>query len=257
MMTNKELAAAARERGEDRFTAVCKKHGEQSYYTANRRCTACAVEMNARMDARRQTDQDYRQRRNAGSRATWAKRMENPERRAESAAYHRGYHGERMATDPAYAAHRRALMVNLNARRRLRKLKRPETAMPSRETLGEILEAAKRTPAAAELDHAIPLKGIHPVTGEWVVSGLHVSWNLERMEARSNKRKTHSFDPENPLEFQKPYNSFPGGQFHGDIGEIEFMRYTTPTTLELWTVAEFHAAIVAAGNEDMPDGFGL
>ena len=101
------------------------------------------------------------------------------------------------------------------------------------------------------MDHAVPIRGLHPVTGEWVVSGLHVPHNLEPMEARSNLRKRHYFDPMNPMEFQKPFNSFPGGQLHGDTGEIEFSRYTRPTTLELWTQAEFIAAVVQAGNDEM------
>jgi hypothetical protein len=103
------------------------------------------------------------------------------------------------------------------------------------------------------MDHGVPLKGIHPVTGEWIVSGLHFPYCLEPMLARSNLRKRNGFDPEAPLAFQLPYNSFPGGQFHGDHAQDEFMRYTTPTTLHLMTQAEFEAAIIEGANAEMEE----
>ncbi|KJK23254.1 hypothetical protein UB46_17095 [Burkholderiaceae bacterium 16] len=159
---------------------------------------------------------------------------------------------ERRRTDPEYAAHQRALQLNKNTRRRLRELGRPETAMPKGEQLAECLEFAKGAPVGAEMDHAVPLRGFDPMTGEWTVSGLHVAWNLEPMEPRSNRRKNSTFDPET-LWFQRPYNSYPGGQFHGDFGEIEFMRYTVDggVALELVTVEEFKAMMIEMGNEAM------
>ncbi|GJH23807.1 hypothetical protein [Caballeronia novacaledonica] len=125
--------------------------------------------------------------------------------------------------------------------------------MPTKEAMRECYEIALHAPQGCELDHAVPLRGVHPVTGDWVVSGLHVPHNLEPMTKRSNTIKRHWFDPENPFEFQKPFNSFPGGQFHGDHAEDEFMRYTTPTTLHIMTQAEFKAAIIEGANAEMDE----
>ena len=127
--------------------------------------------------------------------------------------------------------------------------------MPNEATLRECYELALRAPVGCQLDHGCPLVGKHPVTGEETVCGLHVLYNLEPMTARSNTIKRHYFDPENPLEFQKPYNSFPGGQFHGDHAEDEFMRYTKPTILHIMTIAEFKTAIVDGGNAEMKEFF--
>ena len=249
MTTKKELAATAREHGAKTFQATCKVHGLAAHYSSNAKCVECGKENSALQLVRTNTDAAYRERRNAGRRKVSAKHRESDEFCEARAAYHRKWHADRMAADPIYVADMRATAVNKNTVRRMRELGRFECAMPSAETLRECFEYVRRAPVDAEMDHAIPLKGYHPLSGEWVVSGLHVSWNLEPMEAKSNNRKNRWFDPESPLEFQKPYNSFPGGQFHGDIGEIEFKRYTLPTTLALWTKDEFRAEMIQAGNE--------
>jgi len=155
------------------------------------------------------------------------------------------------AGDTATVAGRRAQSVNDNTVQRLRKAGRPG---PSSEALKECLEIIKAAPVGAEIDHAVPLKGFN-ATGEWVVSGLHVAWNLEPMQKRSNRVKSNIFDPDR-LWFQRPYNSFPGGQLHGEIGEIEFMRYTVDggVALELMTEGEFRLAIIngaEASNAEM------
>lgn len=249
------LAREAKERGEQTFTAVCIHHGEQHHYASTRACVVCQGKRNEPKNAaaaeRYRTDPEYREHRGAAISAARKKRMENPEHRKAANAYNSALQARRRATDPAYAAHMRAKGVNSSAMYRMRQTGRFETAMPNKATLRECAEVVMRAPVGAQLDHAVPLKGLHPVTREWVVSGLHVPHNLEPMSARSNTRKRHWFDPENPLEFQKPRNSFPGGQFHGEIGEIERMRYMVPTTLELWTKDEFRAAAVEAGNTAM------
>jgi hypothetical protein len=244
------LAREAKERGESRFTWTCERHGETDHYSSSHgACVKCCSDRSRQAHAQRVATPEGRKARNAYQR----ERRSIPDVRDAINAYHRGYDESRKALDPSYAAQMRAKAVNANAIRRMRELKppRPETAMPSKETLRECAELVRHFPADAEVDHAIPLKGFLPGTKEWVVSGLHVPCNLEPMEARSNNRKNSWFDPEAPLEFQKPRNSFPGGQFHGEIGQIELMRYTEPTTLVLWTKDEFRAAAVEAGNTAM------
>lgn len=234
-MTTINKSAAAREataQGEKFFTATCDRHGETEHYSSNRKCVQCVAEETARKTATRRSD---------------------PEARAEYNAYNRDYETARKAQDPTFVADRRAHAVNSNTFRRLREDGRPETAMPTPETLLECAAVVRHAPAGSEMDHGVPLIGTHPVTKKESVCGLHVPYNLEPMTKRSNVLKLHWFDPENPLEFQKPYNSFPGGQFHGDIGEIEFMRYTQPTTLELTTAKEWRQAIIDGGNEDMTE----
>lgn len=260
------LAREAKERGEQTFTAVCIHHGEQKHYASTRACVVCQGKRNEPKNAaaaeRYRTDSQYREHFRETNNAARRKRMESAECREAANAYDRALQARRKDTDPEYVAHKRAKDVNSGAMYRMRNMTmpgpqgavpvpRPESAMPSKATLRECAEVVMRAPAGAQMDHAVPLMGLHPVTGEWVVSGLHVPFNLEPMLARSNTRKRHWFDPENPLEFQKPRNSFPGGQFHGEIGEIERMRYTVPTTLELWTKDEFRAAAVEAGNTAM------
>lgn len=46
-VTNQALAAAARARDEDRFTAVCPKHGETEFYSSTVKCVMCKVARNA------------------------------------------------------------------------------------------------------------------------------------------------------------------------------------------------------------------
>ena len=225
--SNKAAAAQAKAQGLKTFTALCQTHGETDHYASSSGCIACSAVNAGKRWERTREDTEALAKHNQRSRAAMGKLRQEPEQRAKD--------------------------INSSAITRLRKLGRPVAAMPTRELLAECLAFIVHAPAGAEMDHAIPLKGTHPITGEWVVSGLHVAHNLEPMEARSNKRKSNFFDPENPLEFQKPYNSFPGGQFHGEVGEIEFMRYTQPTTLELWTRGEFVAAMVDAGNAAMSE----
>ncbi|WP_250471892.1 hypothetical protein [Caballeronia sp. GAFFF1] len=222
--TKKAAASAARERGEDRFLWPCKTHGEHPHYASSSSCVACQRERAGKRWNRTRSDPEARASHNERQRAAMARLREQPGQRAKD--------------------------INSAALGRLRGLGRPKTAMPTTATLKQCLQIIEAAPEGADLDHAIPLKGVHPISGEWVVSGLHTPYNLEPMLPRSNKRKSHYFDPENPLEFQKPYNSFPGGQFYGGIGEIEFMRYTTPTTLELMTVDEYEALFIQTANEE-------
>jgi hypothetical protein len=226
--TKKAAASASRERGEDRFMWSCKAHGEQPHYSSNQNCVECQRERAGKRWERTRKDPDALARHAERQRAAMAKlREQQPEQRAKDR--------------------------NNAAIRRLRELERPETAMPTAETLQKCLEVILAAPPGADMDHAVPLKGMHPVTGKWVVSGLHTPHNLEPMDPLTNKRKSNWFDPENPFEFQKPFNSFPGGQFHGDHAEDELMRYTTPTTLHIMTIAEFEAAIIEGADAEMEE----
>lgn len=51
----------------------------------------------------------------------------------------------------------------------------------------------KKTGIKYNVDHIIPLHGVD-ITGEHVVSGLHVSWNLQVLTDRENKIKNAKFD---------------------------------------------------------------
>jgi hypothetical protein len=259
-MTTINKSAAAREataRGDKFFTATCARHGETEHYASTRACVVCQAKRNAPKNAaaaeRYRSDPEFRGRWRERTNVARRKRRADPDYRAAENAQSRAQEAARKTRDPEYVAHRRAMAVNGSAISRMRKAGRPETALPSPEMRAECYAFVRRAPEGSEFDHGVPLIGIHPVTGEETVCGLHVPYNLEPMTRRSNTIKRHYFDPEHPLEFQKPYNSYPGGQFHGDIGEIEFMRYTQPTTLELMTVTEWRQAVVDAGNEDMTE----
>lgn len=161
----------------------------------------------------------------------------------------------RRGTDHALAARRRASLVNSNTTQRLQKLGR---TVPTPEQLAECYEFIKAAPMDCEMDHAVPLKGEYaPGTDIPVVCGLHVAWNLEPMAPRSNQVKSNIFDPDR-LWFQRPYNSFPGGQFHGDLGEAEFSRYTVygGVALELMTEDEFRRAILKGAEAANAEMFG-
>ena len=47
----------------------------------------------------------------------------------------------------------------------------------------------KNRPEGHHVDHIIPLKGIDKVTGQHVVCGLHVPWNLQYMPSSDNITK--------------------------------------------------------------------
>lgn len=223
--TKTAMAAEARQRGEKTFLARCNKHGDTTHHTCNGKCVSCGKELASNRWKNTRNNPEALAKHNERQRDAMTKLREKPEQRAKDR--------------------------NARAISRLRKLGRP---MSTPDQLSECLELIKAAPIGCDMDHAVPLKGIHPVTGEWVVSGLHVAWNLEPMQPRSNKRKRDLFDPE-AFWFQRPYNSFPGGQFHGDVGEIELIRYTVDggVALELMTEEEFRAAVIEMGNEAMND----
>lgn len=52
-----------------------------------------------------------------------------------------------------------------------------------------IREIYKNRPEGCHVDHIVPLKGIDPDTGAWVVCGLHVPWNLQHMPGAVNDAK--------------------------------------------------------------------
>lgn len=111
----------------------------------------------------------------------------------------------------------RAVAVNNRAIDRLRKQGRPERALPTPETLREVVEFVKLYPLTATIDHIVPLKGK-------TVCGLHVWYNLQPTSSESNGIKSARFDPERFPE-QRPCNGFPGGQYHGAEGVEELERF--------------------------------
>jgi hypothetical protein len=126
-------------------------------------------------------------------------------------------------SNPEIVAHMRALAVNNGAMARMRKLGRPDTALPSRETLDDIAELVKLYPLQAVFDHIVPLKGK-------TVCGLHVWFNLQPTGKESNSIKSARFEPDRFPE-QRPCNGFPGGQYHGEEGvdQLEqFLRMDIP-----------------------------
>jgi hypothetical protein len=53
----------------------------------------------------------------------------------------------------------------------------------------EIKEIYMNKPESCHVDHIVPLKGIDRTTGEHVVCGLHVPWNLQYIPAEENLQK--------------------------------------------------------------------
>lgn len=216
--TKKELAAIARGNNEKRFTAVCKTHGETDHYTSAVQCVKCITDRETQKAERRRKDPDYRE---------------------EWNEYHREYQGNRRSTDPEFVAYVRSHTTNGNTIQRLLKAGRP---MPSLETLQNCREVVNETVQilpGATLDHIVPLKGRN-AEGIWVVSGLHVHYNLQATTGPSNRAKWTVFNPDVYPE-QRPCNGLPGGQYYGEDGidQLEsYLRMDIPIYGKTTVVAE-------------------
>ena len=53
-------------------------------------------------------------------------------------------------------------------------------------------ELTKHTGIAHQVDHIVPIRGRND-SGSWVVSGLHVPWNLRVITRAANLRKTNIY----------------------------------------------------------------
>ena len=60
------------------------------------------------------------------------------------------------------------------------------TICKDRESIKKILDIYKKCPDGYHVDHVVPLRGKN-------VSGLHVHWNLEIIDAKANMRKGNKF----------------------------------------------------------------
>ncbi|MDR5787874.1 hypothetical protein P9281_15180 [Caballeronia sp. LP003] len=86
-------------RGEDRFTAVCKNHGETEHYSkAHNVCVQCSAERNQRAHAERVSTPEGKAARSKYQR----ERREIPEVRDATNEYQRRYNADRKAADPAF-----------------------------------------------------------------------------------------------------------------------------------------------------------
>lgn len=122
-----------------------------------------------------------------------------------------------LRSDPEAVARMRAQAINYGAIDRMRRQGRPERALPSPETLRDVVEFARLYPLGATFDHIVPLKGK-------TVCGLHVWYNLQPTCGESNSIKNARFDPERFPE-QRPCNGLPGGQYHGEEGVAQLERF--------------------------------
>lgn len=61
------------------------------------------------------------------------------------------------------------------------------------EDRGEMLRIYQEVPDGMEVDHIVPLHGE-------TVCGLHVPWNLQHLPMQDNRKKSNSFDPDDPVQ---------------------------------------------------------
>ncbi|HEF4840212.1 TPA: hypothetical protein SAO52_004997 [Burkholderia vietnamiensis] len=197
-ITKKEAAAAARQRGESRFTAVCKRHGEAAHYASNSACVSCLVESSAERAAKRKQD---------------------PEAREICNAQTRNRNARRMVSDPAYIGERRAHSAARTWRRDTKATAMPASYATERE---EMRKRYAALPSGHQMDHCTPKKA-QDFQGNHVASGLHTLSNLQPVPQRLNGMKSAQFDPDN-FRDQRPANAFPGGAWDPELTEQEWAR---------------------------------
>ncbi|MDN7880975.1 hypothetical protein [Burkholderia aenigmatica] len=181
--SNRALAREARERGEDRFMAVCQYHGEQSHYVSSAGCTVCLARKGAAKTLRRQQDPEVRAAHNAYVRVQMARLRKadpGPTREGVAAQDWRKATGGNMSG--WYTLERTAL-------------RRMYSSLPE----------------GFEVDHAIP-KIAEGSDGKRVACGLHCFSNLIPTPRRVNRWKHCQFSPDTNRD-QRPANRFPGGAF--------------------------------------------
>lgn len=132
------------------------------------------------------------------------KRLQNPEVREAQKQYLR----ERYRRPEVKAQHREYMRPKA-AERDAQKLR----AMPPWLTdahkaeieaiYAEAVRLTRETGIPHEVDHIVPLKGRHPRTGEHIVCGLHVPWNLRVVPWYDNRAKWCIFDPDIELDCRR------------------------------------------------------
>lgn len=77
---------------------------------------------------------------------------------------------------------------------RLRRQRMLES-MPRWADRAKIAKVYARRRPGQHVDHVVPLKGIHPETGEHIVCGLHVHYNLRVSSGKANDAKWAYWSP--------------------------------------------------------------
>lgn len=198
-MTKQALAAAAHERGETRFNALCQHHGETAHYSSDAKCVACRVGVNAKLTAKRQQNPDAR---NAYERELYATSDKRRGQSREKAAAR----DWRKKTEGTLAG-----LYELE-----------------RETIQRLYGDCRE---GFEIDHACPKVAYGLIDGkrERIVSGTHSYANLIETPKAVNRLKRTQFAADTNR-LQRPANRHPGGAFDPQ---------PTAPELELITNAEY------------------
>lgn len=249
MTTKKQRAIEALEQGEERFTAVCRKHGETEHYSkGGGRCAQCAAEHSMRTYVKRMATPEGREGRRTYQRAI----RSTPEKRDAINAYMSSYNRTRKAIDPAYVGDNKE-RVSANQWRR----KTGAKSMPAAYAADQaaIRRVFAECPKGYHIDHLTPtLARDH--RRKHVATGLHCSANLLAVSKPWNLKKGAYFDPDN-IRDQRPANAYPGGAWDPELTESEWslvqlmvLRYgedreTSVRTIQA-QIARQHAAAVDA-----------
>lgn len=196
--SNAAMAREAREAGRDRFMAECQHHGLTEFYSAGAQCVACQAARESRRIARRQSDPEVREARNAYTRTLWT-----------TSENHRGQQREATA-----ARDWRKASSGTELPRRL-----PASHAAQRPALQALYAAV---PPKHQADHVCPAVA-KDYQGGHVASGLHVIGNIRAVPAKLNSMKSSYFDCEEFRE-QRPLNAFPGGSGDPELSEREWAR---------------------------------
>ncbi|USU15361.1 hypothetical protein [Paraburkholderia fungorum] len=222
-ITKTQQAAAAKERGETKFKAVCHKHGETDHSANDIKCVACKYARHKQW----RTTPGGRKLSNKLNRESAARIVATAEGKTRYQDYRRTYR-TKLRQDPDRVAEvnaKRVVYYETNAK--VRGHIREETAAKAWcARTGGTLSGQHALEQEAmrslygncrdnfEIDHAIPKVSYGLIDGkrEHIVTGTHTFANLVETPKVVNRIKCTQFAPDTNR-FQRPANRHPGGAF--------------------------------------------
>jgi hypothetical protein len=252
MTTKKQRATEALARGDERFAAMCKKHGETEHYTkGGGRCAECAVEYSMQTYAKRMATPEGRE----GRRQHQRRVRSTPEGRDAINAYMSSYNQKRKAVDPAYVGANKERISASQWQKKTGAKSMPASYATEQNAIRRLFAEC---PKGYHVDHLTPtLARSH--RRKHVATGLHCIANLRAVSRLWNLKKGAYFDPDN-LRDQRPANAFPGGAWDPELTQKEWslvqllvLRYGEDREASVQTIqaqiARQHQTYLAATDE--------